>query len=25
MESRFFSPDGKLSGLATATWKTPER
>lgn len=25
MESRFYGPDGKLAGLATATWKTPER
>ncbi len=25
MESRFCGPDGKLAGLATATWKTPER
>ena len=25
MESRFFGPDGKLAGMATATWKTPER
>lgn len=24
MESRFFGPDGKLAGMATATWKTPE-
>jgi uncharacterized protein (TIGR00369 family) len=24
MESRFYGPDGKLAGLATATWKTPE-
>ena len=25
MESRFYGPDGKLAGMATATWKTPER
>ncbi len=25
MESRFYGPDGKLAGFATATWKTPER
>jgi acyl-CoA thioesterase len=25
MESRIYGPDGKLAGLATATWKTPER
>jgi uncharacterized protein (TIGR00369 family) len=24
MESRFYGPDGKLAGMATATWKTPE-
>lgn len=23
MESRFYGPDGKLAGLATATWKMP--
>jgi uncharacterized protein (TIGR00369 family) len=24
MESRIFGPDGKLAGLATATWKMPD-
>lgn len=23
MESRFYAPDGKIAGLATATWKMP--
>lgn len=25
MESRFYGPDRKLAGVATATWKMPER